>query len=90
MTNNTVSKNPIINFLDNICRKKNTSTIKYILRNSWGQSIKTDTSWGYAFDNPSDGGWGDNGYGYLTTAALDAIKQDAWVITLLAPQTAVQ
>lgn len=69
----------IIDYILSIFKRKN-NNVKYILRNSWGKSIQTSESWGYAYDNPSDDGWGDNGYGYLTDDVLNAIKQDCWVI----------
>lgn len=57
--------------------------VKFILRNSWGKSIKTEDSWGYAFNNPSDDGFGDNGHGYIDEDNLMNILLDAWVITEL-------
>ena len=53
----------------------------YILRNSWGVSEKTEDSWGYAFNNPSDSGFGENGYGYISESNLMNILMDSWVIT---------
>ena len=54
---------------------------EYILRTSWGESIKDADSWGYAFNNPSDSGFGDKGYAYADEKTLEAILMDAWVIT---------
>ena len=53
----------------------------YILRTSWGESVKNEGSWGYAFNNPSDEGFGDGGYAYVDEKTLEAILMDAWVIT---------
>ena len=57
--------------------------VKFILRNSWGESIKTEDSWGYAFNCPSDSGFGDNGHGYIDEDNLMNILLDAWVIAEL-------
>lgn len=54
---------------------------EYILRTSWGKSVKDENSWGYAFNNPSDEGFGDNGYAYVDEKTLKDILMDAWVIT---------
>jgi len=75
----------IINFICSLFGKTDnakSNVTKFILRNSWGKSIKNNdgSSWGYAFNNPSDSGFGDHGYGYLTEESLNAIKQDCWVI----------
>lgn len=53
----------------------------YIIRNSWGQSIKNEKSWGYAFNNPSDSGFGDNGYAYIEENNLKSIILDMWATT---------
>ena len=55
----------------------------YTLRTSWGKSIKDKNSWGYSFDTPSDDGFGDNGYAYISEKALQDILLDAWVIAEL-------
>ena len=57
--------------------------VKFIIRNSWGESIKTEDSWGYAFNCPSDSGFGDNGHGYIDEDNLMNILLDAWVIAEL-------
>lgn len=57
-----------------------TNKVKFIIRNSWGESIKNENSWGYAFNHPSDGGFGDDGHGYIDEDNLMNILLDAWVI----------
>ena len=57
--------------------------VKFILRNSWGESIKTEDSWGYAFNHESDLGYGDKGHGYIDEDNLMNILLDAWVIAEL-------
>ena len=52
----------------------------YILRTSWGESIETEDSWGYSYTTPSDLGYGDHGYAYITEDDLKKILVDAWVI----------
>lgn len=54
---------------------------QFLIRNSWGKSIEDLSSWGYAFNNPSDSGWGKNGYAWIDEDELEAILLDAWVIT---------
>lgn len=58
----------------------------FIIRNSWGKSIKNENSWGYAFNNPSDDGYGDNGYAYIEESNLSNIVYDMWVITDIAKE----
>ena len=53
----------------------------FIIRNSWGLSEKSEDSWGYAFNNPSDSGFGEDGYGYISEDNLKNIIMDMWVIT---------
>lgn len=53
----------------------------FIIRNSWGKSIKQSDSWGYAFNNPSDDGYGEKGYAYIDEKNLNKITYDMWVIT---------
>ena len=66
-------------------QKPFSNKVKFIIRNSWGESIKTENSWGYNFDdgNPSDSGFGDNGHGYIDEDNLMNILLDAWVIAEL-------
>ena len=54
---------------------------QFLIRNSWGESIENLYSWGYAFNNPSDSGWGKDGYAWIDEDELEAILLDAWVIT---------
>lgn len=54
--------------------------VRFILRNSWGESIKDENSWGYAFNHESDDGFGDKGHGYIDEDNLMNILLDAWVI----------
>lgn len=62
-------------------KKRFCNKVIFTLRNSWGESIKTDDSWGYAFNHDSDDGYGDGGYGYIDEDNLEKIIMDAWVIT---------
>lgn len=64
-------------------QKPFSNKVKFIIRNSWGESIKTEDSWGYAFNCPSDSGFGDNGHGYIDEDNLMNILLDAWVIAEL-------
>ena len=54
--------------------------IEYILRTSWGESIKDKNSWGYLYNCPSDSGFGDGGYAYIDENTFRDILMDAWVI----------
>lgn len=61
--------------------KKFSKKNQYLIRNSWGESIEKLDSWGYAFNNPSDSGWGQDGYAWIDEDELASILMDAWVIT---------
>lgn len=54
---------------------------QFLIRNSWGPSVEKLESWGYAFNNPSDAGWGKNGYAWIDDDNLQKILLDAWAIT---------
>ena len=56
---------------------------EYILRTSWGESIKDENSWGYSYSNPSDSGFGEHGYAYVDENTFKDILLDAWVIAEL-------
>ena len=62
-------------------QKPLSSKTQFLIRNSWGESIKNPYSWGYAFNNPSDSGWGKDGHAWIDDDELEAILLDAWVIT---------